>query len=76
MNSESGSEDELGVYTQREKNRELCAETQMSNTNVMDSNNNTLGDCIWKYAFKLSKITIIFMNLGVCMPKIHMCVLL
>ena len=43
----------------------------MSNTNVMDSNNNTLGDSILKYTFKLSKITIILMNLGVCMTKIH-----
>ena len=64
------------MFTLKEKNRELCTESQMSNTNVMDSNNNTLCDSIWKYAFKLSKITIIIMNLGVCMPKIHMCVLL
>ena len=42
----------------------------------MDSNNNKLCDSIWKYALKLSKITIIIMNLDVFMPKIHMCVLL
>ena len=61
LGSESCSKVELGVYTQI-KNQGLCAESQMSNTNVMDSNNNKLCDCIWKYAFKLSKITIIIMN--------------
>ena len=64
------------VFTPKDKNRELCTESQMSNTNVMDSNNNKLLDGIWKYAFKLSKTTIIIINLDVSMPKIHMCVLL
>ena len=31
----------------------------------MDSNNNKLCDSIWKYAFELSKITIIIMNMSV-----------
>ena len=47
----------------------MGAESQMSNTNVMDNNNKKLWDSIWKYAFKLSKITIIIMNLDVFMPK-------
>ena len=38
----------------------------MSNTNAMVSNNIKLCDSIWKYAFKLSKITIIIMNLDKC----------
>ena len=42
----------------------------------MDSNNNILYDSIRKYAFELSKITIIIMNLDVFLPKIHMGVLL
>ena len=62
------------VFTPKEKNQELCAESQMSNTNVMDSKNNKLCDSIWKYAFKLSKITLIIMNLDVFLPKIQMCV--
>ena len=64
------------MFTPKDKNQELCAESQMSNTNVMDSNNNILSDSMLKYAFKLSKITIIIMNLDVFLPKIHMCVLL
>ena len=64
------------VFTPQEKNQELCAESQMSNTNDMVSNNTKLCDSIWKYAFKLSKITIIIMNLVGLLPKIQMCVLL
>ena len=41
----------------------------MSNTNVMDSNNNILYDSFRKYAFELSKITIIIMNLDVFLQK-------
>ena len=59
----------------KEKNQELCADSQMSNTNAMDSNNNKLFDSIWKYACKLSKITITIMNLDV-LSKIQVCVLL
>ena len=64
------------VFTLKEKNQELCAESQMNNTNAMGSNNNKSCDSFWKYAFKLSKITIIIMNLDVFLPNIQMCVLL
>ena len=63
------------LFPPREKNQELCAESETSNNNAMDSNNIQLCDSIWKYAIKLRKITITSMNLDVFLPKLRVCVL-
>ena len=49
----------------REKNQEVCAESQTINNKAMDGNNNEICDSIWKYAFKPPTLTITIMYLNV-----------